>query len=46
MAERSPNLTIIHRLPDEVLLEIFDLYRQSTGIDQYDRVHLWRKKYV
>ena len=29
-------------MPDEVLLEIFDTYRQ--GIDAYD--HLWRKKYV
>jgi hypothetical protein len=49
MAERgSSDLTIINRLPDEVLLEIFDLYRQSTGIDQYDydHWHLWRKKYA
>jgi hypothetical protein len=35
-------LTIINRLPDEVLLEIFDFYRQGI-IDQYD--HQWRKKY-
>ncbi|KAF8504882.1 hypothetical protein F5888DRAFT_800517 [Russula emetica] len=33
---------MINRLPDEVLLEIFDSYRQS--IDQYD--HQWRKKYA
>jgi F-box-like len=39
--EQSPNLTI-NRLPDDVLLEIFDSYRQST--DQYD--HQWRKKYA
>ena len=38
---RSPNLTINH-LPDEVLLVIFDSYRQ--GIDSYD--HQWRGKYV
>jgi F-box-like len=41
--EQSPaNLTNINRLPDEVLLEIFDLYRQSI-INQYD--YQWRKKY-
>ncbi|KAN0125568.1 hypothetical protein V8E52_000775 [Russula decolorans] len=42
--ERSPNLTS-SRLPDEVLLEIFDSYRQSCwqSIDQYD--YEWRKKY-
>ena len=34
-------LTITH-LPDELLLEVFDSYRQS--IDQYD--HKWRKKYA
>jgi hypothetical protein len=34
-------LTINH-LPDEVLLEIFDFYRQ--GIDSYD--HQWREKYA
>ena len=39
--EQSPNLTINH-LPDEMLLEIFDSYRQIT--DQYD--HQWRKKHV
>jgi hypothetical protein len=39
--EQSPNLTINH-LPDEVLLEIFDSYRQ--GIGHYDR--RWKKKYV
>ena len=38
---RSPNLTINH-LPDEVLLVIFDSYRQ--GIDSYD--HQWRTKYA
>jgi hypothetical protein len=43
-AERSPNLTIINRLPDEVLLEIFDFYRQLI-INQYDHNH-WRKRYV
>ena len=32
----------INHLPDEVLLVIFDFYRQ--GIDSYD--HQWRKKYV
>ena len=37
----SPNLTINH-LPDEVLLVIFDFYRQ--GVDSYD--HQWREKYV
>jgi hypothetical protein len=37
----SPNLTINH-LPGEVLLEIFDFYRQS--IDPYD--HQWKKKYA
>ena len=36
-----PNLTINH-LPDEILLVIFDLYRQ--GVDSYD--HQWREKYV
>ena len=36
-----PNLTI-HHLPDELLLEIFDLYRQD--IDPYDLQ--WRKKHV
>jgi hypothetical protein len=36
-----PNLTINH-LPDELLLVIFDSYRQ--GIDSYD--HQWRRKYV
>ena len=40
-AEWSPNLTI-NNLPDEVLLVIFDLYRQ--GVDSYD--HQWREKYV
>jgi len=38
---QGPNLNINH-FPDEVLLEIFDSYRQS--IDPYD--HHWRKKYV
>jgi hypothetical protein len=41
--KRSPNLAIIHRLPDEVLLEIFDSYRQSIT-DQYE--YYWRKKYA
>ncbi|KAI0275788.1 hypothetical protein BGY98DRAFT_1188227 [Russula aff. rugulosa BPL654] len=41
VTERSPNLTI-NRLPDEVLLEIFDSYRQN--IHPYD--HHWRRKYV
>ncbi|KAI0269724.1 hypothetical protein BGY98DRAFT_280108 [Russula aff. rugulosa BPL654] len=39
--EPPPYLTI-NRVPDEVLLEIFDSYRQS--IDPYD--HHWRKEYV
>jgi hypothetical protein len=34
----------INRLPDEVLLEIFDSYRQS--IDQLEYNHHWRKKYA
>jgi hypothetical protein len=37
-------ITSINRLPDEVLLEIFDFYRQSI-INQYDHDH-WRKRYV
>lgn len=41
-AERSPDW-MINRLPDEVLLEVFDFYRQSFG-DQYD--NQWRKKYA
>jgi len=41
VTEQSSNWTI-NRLPDEVLLEIFDSYRQST--DQYDRQ--WRKNYM
>jgi F-box-like len=36
-----PSLTINH-LPDEILLEIFDFYRQ--GVDSYD--HQWREKYA
>ena len=43
MPEQSPNLTNINRLPDEVLLDIFDSYRQSIT-DQYD--NYWRKKYA
>jgi hypothetical protein len=39
--ERLPNLTINH-LPEELLLEIFDSYRQD--IDPYDIQ--WRKKHV
>jgi hypothetical protein len=41
---------MINRLPDEVLLEIFDSYRQNIldshlqGVDQYD--HQWRNKYA
>ena len=47
--EQSPNL-VIDCLPGEVLLEIFDSYRQNIfdyhpqGVDQYD--HQWRKKYA
>ena len=36
-------MTIDH-LPDEVLLEIFDSYRQT--IDQYDYSYQWKKNYV
>jgi F-box-like len=39
--EQSPNLTI-NSLPDEVLLDMFDSYRQST--ECYD--YLWRNKYA
>jgi hypothetical protein len=35
---------MINRLPGEVLLEIFDYYRQS--IDQYVYDHRWRRKYA
>ncbi|KAI0274179.1 hypothetical protein BGY98DRAFT_1188694 [Russula aff. rugulosa BPL654] len=38
--ERAP---IINRLPGEVLLEIFDSYRQNIT-DKYD--HYWRKNYA
>src|SRR6267154_6383359 len=41
-AERSPNLAINHRLPDEVLLEVFDSYRQSISFYS----HYWREKYA
>jgi hypothetical protein len=37
----SPNLTINH-IPDELLLEIFDSYRQAT--ESYD--HQWRKMHM
>jgi hypothetical protein len=42
--ERSPNLTSLttNRLPDEVLLEEFDSYRQSIVI--FDRP--WRREYA
>ena len=40
-AEWSPNLTINH-IPDELLLEIFDSYRQA--IDHYDQE--WSREYV
>jgi hypothetical protein len=40
-SEWPPNSTI-NRLPDEVLLEIFDSYRQGTGF--YN--HRWKEKYA
>ena len=39
--DRSPNLTINH-LPDEVLLEVFDSYRQGIG----ESDNQWRKKHA
>ena len=39
--ERSPDLTI-NRLPDEVLLEVFDYYRQNINHYNYQ----WREKYA
>lgn len=42
VTERSPNWTINH-LPNEMLLEIFNSYRQE--IDPYPYNYLWREKY-